>query len=177
MHLFVRTFLLPISSQLCPIADTPSVDSVLHQQHSYAVMDMAITSDGSRLVSCAWDGKLVSMGELSTSSLVFTSWLSFEVVNLADINTKEFKSVQLMAKLCRMQLLSDRIVVVTDVMSVVSFLDLETMQYLRAYEVTPMGVGNNGTFVINETKLGAGMANGCRGNFAVFDLAADLFSS
>jgi hypothetical protein len=123
-----------------------------------------------------------------------------------DIGTGESRSLNLSAKLGQMQLITDRIVAVTDVMSVVSFVDLDTMELLRAYEVpishapstrlrshylifitltiitvivavtqvTSNGCGNNCTFVINETKLGAGMGNGpVAGHFTVFDLALD----
>ncbi|ELR17369.1 uncharacterized protein ACA1_061070 [Acanthamoeba castellanii str. Neff] len=128
--------------------DTPVVS---HEQHTYLVTDVAMTSDNRKVVSCAWDGRLL----------------------VTDVASGETKSLNLHAKLGQMQLITDRVLAVADVMCAVSFVDLDTMEFLRGYEVTPMGCGNNCTLEVNETKLAAGMANGSSGCLAVFDLALD----
>lgn len=123
-----------------------------HQLHTYCIMDIAMTLDNSTVVTCAWDGTLITM----------------------DINSGEFKKKNLWAKLGQLQILPNGIIAVADVMSVLSFLDMTTLDILRAYEVDAVGIGNNCTFTINETKLGAGMANGNVGSFCVFDLTAEV---
>lgn len=55
----------------------------------------------------------------------------------SDVASGETKSLNLHAKLGQMQLITDRVLAVADVMCAVSFVDLDTMEFLRGYEVSP----------------------------------------
>ena len=168
-----------------------------HEQHTYLVTGVAMTSDNRKVVSCAWDGRLLVTGPAPSPTLPWPRSLHFAhlaaVGRATDVASGETRSLNLHAKLGQMQLITDRVLAVADVMCAVSFVDLDTMEILRGYEVpaacgipriphhtalthdtrqvTPMGCGNNCTLEVNETKLAAGMANGSSGCLAVFDLA------
>lgn len=96
-----------------------------------------MTLDNSTVVTCAWDGTLITMGTSESASdfmnqLVYQSRLN---KRNPDINSGEFKKKNLWAKLGQLQILPNGIIAVADVMSVLSFLDMTTLDILRAYEV------------------------------------------
>jgi hypothetical protein len=118
---------------------------VSHEQHTYLVTDVAMTSDNRKVVSCAWDGRLLVTGLASPPShllLVFVTLLTPQRSRScwrggSDVASGETKSLNLHAKLGQMQLITDRVLAVADVMCAVSFVDLDTMEFLRGYEVSP----------------------------------------